>query len=112
MLDAHGTQRLSLKTQRFQNSRCNLRSCYRCLDYSFRKARIRDDQADVGIPDTETAVFGIFLLRSRVDRAVLGLDEQVWRAIVGQWIVELERKRIAGKDVLNEQRFRIRIQVI
>jgi len=46
------------------------------FDRARGQARVRDDQADVGVDYAEAAVLGVFLRRGRVDGAVLGLHER------------------------------------
>src|SRR5262245_25374551 len=61
VLDAHGLQRMGVESQRFEDRRRDLRGCYRRLDCACTQMRMRDDQANVGVAEAESAVFRILL---------------------------------------------------
>src|SRR6267378_3108610 len=74
---ANGAKFARVDAQRLQYGRSNLRSGHGCLDRAGVEFRIRDDQPDVGVAEAESTVFGIFLGRMCVGRAVNRLHQDI-----------------------------------
>src|SRR6202022_4188581 len=112
VFDAHGLQRLRFDVERLQDRRRDLRGQYRGFQHDARKARIGNDQPDIGVAETHSAVLGILLGRSRVDGAVDRLNDDIRRAAVVRRIVEFELQIIAAQDFIDEQCLGVRVQVV
>src|SRR5258708_496865 len=66
----YGLKSARIKAQRFQDCRRDLRRGNWGLHHFGTETRVRNNEANVGVTETETAVLGVFLGRTRVGRAV------------------------------------------
>ena len=110
-LDFNRLQGLRIKSQGLQYCRRDLRGCHRSLHHAGVQLRVRDDQANVSVAETETAVLGIFLFRAGVDGAIYRLHDDIGCAAVACGVVELELQLRPGHDLIDEQRIGISVQV-
>src|SRR5450756_697358 len=98
-------QCMRIDAESLQDRWCNFGSDHRGFYNTLGKARIRDNQTDIGITETETTVLSILLARSRVDSAVLRLHDDVRRTAVGRWIIELELQFVTCQHLVDKQCF-------
>ena len=82
VLDTHGIERLGFDLERLQDGRRDLRGVDRGFQCDAGKARIGNNQPDIGVAETESTVLGILLARCRIDGAVDRLHEDIRRAAV------------------------------
>ena len=69
-------QRGCIQSEGLQNCWRHLGCLDWTLDYASSNVEIRNDRSDIGIAETEAAVFGVFLARRRVDRTGRLMDDE------------------------------------
>jgi len=75
--DAHRVQVLRIDAEGSQDRRGDLRGEHRSFDRRALQSWVGNDEPNVDIPETCAALFGIFLARPGVDRAIDRLHEDV-----------------------------------
>src|SRR5437868_6726416 len=81
-LNANRFQSVGIDSQKLQDGRRYLLSRHRSLYLASVNVRVRDDQADVGVAEAETAVLGVLFRRGGVYRAVHRLHDDVGRTAI------------------------------
>src|SRR5215472_10139854 len=106
-----GLERGRVQAERLEDGRRYLRRGHRSLHHPGAKARVRDNQSNIRVAEAETAMLGDFLRRTRVDRAVDGLYDDVGRGRIFRRIIELEVEFATSHYLLDEELVGMGVQI-